>query len=69
MKNGEIKLGKIALFGANGAIGHSIAEALRFAGTGYRVVGRSRKSLEPEFGADPLAEIVEWNQVSGGIFL
>lgn len=54
-------MNKIALFGAGGAVGHSIAAALRFAGKSYRVVGRSRKSLEPDFGADSLAEIVEWN--------
>jgi nucleoside-diphosphate-sugar epimerase len=35
--------------------------ALRQAGLAYRVVGRSRKSLDEGFGADPLAEIVTWN--------
>lgn len=54
-------MNKIALFGAGGAIGHSIAAALRSAGKSYRAVGRSQKSLERDFGADPLAEIVEWN--------
>ena len=48
----------IALFGAAGAIGRSIAAALRAEGRPYRVVGRSRASLERDFGADPLAEIV-----------
>jgi nucleoside-diphosphate-sugar epimerase len=52
---------KVALFGAAGAIGRSIADALRAAGRPYRVVGRSRASLEKEFGSDPLAEIVTWN--------
>ncbi len=54
-------MNKIALFGAGGAIGHSIAAALRFAGKSHRVVGRSRKSLERDFGSVPLAEIAEWN--------
>ena len=52
---------KIALFGAAGAIGQSIAAALRERGQPYRVVGRSRAALEKAFGADPLAEIVTWN--------
>lgn len=52
---------KVALFGAAGAIGQSVAAALRGAGMPYRVVGRSRESLEREFGSDPLAEIVVWN--------
>jgi nucleoside-diphosphate-sugar epimerase len=53
--------GKVALFGASGAIGHSVVQALRAQGRGYRVVGRSRASLEREFGADPRAEITTWN--------
>jgi len=53
-------VGKIALFGAAGAIGQSVAAALRAAGQPYRVVGRSRTALQSQFGADPLAEIVEW---------
>ena len=52
---------KIALFGAAGAIGQSIAKALAARGQGYRVVGRSEASLRKSFGADPLAEIVTWN--------
>lgn len=51
----------IALFGAAGAIGGSIAGALRAAGRRYRVVGRSRAPLEAGYGNDPLAEIVTWN--------
>lgn len=50
----------IALFGAAGAIGRSIAAALRAEGRPYRVVGRSRAALERDFGDDPLAEIVTW---------
>jgi len=33
---------KVALFGAAGAIGRSIADALRSEGKAYRVVGRNR---------------------------
>lgn len=51
----------IALFGAAGAIGQSIAAALRAKGQPYRVVGRTRASLSQAFGADPLADIVTWN--------
>lgn len=54
-------MGKVGLFGAAGAIGASVASALRAQERPYRVVGRSRKSLEAEFGSDPLAEIVTWN--------
>jgi len=52
---------KIALFGAAGAIGQSIARALADQGRAYRVVGRSEAALRRSFGADPLAEIVTWN--------
>lgn len=52
---------KIALFGAAGAIGKSIATALRERGMSYRVVGRKREELQKAFGADALAEIVTWN--------
>jgi nucleoside-diphosphate-sugar epimerase len=51
----------VALFGAAGAIGNSIAAALRAEGRAYRVVGRNRNSLQAAFGDDPLAEIVTWN--------
>jgi nucleoside-diphosphate-sugar epimerase len=52
---------RIALFGAAGAIGQSIARALAAKGQPYRVVGRSEAGLRQAFGADPLAEIVTWN--------
>jgi len=52
---------KIALFGAAGAIGQSIARALAAKGQAYRVVGRSEAGLRKTFGADPLAEVVTWN--------
>jgi nucleoside-diphosphate-sugar epimerase len=51
----------IVLLGAAGAIGGSIASALRAAGRRYRVVGRSRKPLEAQYQRDPLAEIETWN--------
>jgi nucleoside-diphosphate-sugar epimerase len=52
---------KVALFGAAGAIGRSIASALRTEGEAYRVVGRNREQLVKTFGSDPLADIVTWN--------
>lgn len=54
-------MGKIALFGAAGAIGQSLATALHNANREYRVIGRSRDPLQRAFGSDPLAEIVTWN--------
>ncbi|HMD03497.1 MAG TPA: NAD(P)H-binding protein, partial [Candidatus Baltobacteraceae bacterium] len=53
--------GRVAIWGATGAIGHAVADALRAQGRPYRVVGRSRGSLERDFGDDPLADIVTWN--------
>ncbi|MEJ1971940.1 MAG: NAD-dependent epimerase/dehydratase family protein [Lacunisphaera sp.] len=52
---------KFALFGATGAIGHSIATAFRASGLRYRVVGRSASSLQARFGSDPLAETRTWD--------
>lgn len=52
---------KIAIFGATGATGKSIARELRARGHAYRVVGRDRAELEASYGDDPLAEIVTWN--------
>lgn len=52
---------KVALLGAAGAIGQSIAAALRDKREPYRVVGRHEASLRQAFGGDPLAEIVTWN--------
>ena len=54
-------MGKTALFGAGGAIGTSVAAALRERGEAYRVVGRSRAALEAAFAGDRLAEIVSWD--------
>ncbi|WP_455286627.1 NAD-dependent epimerase/dehydratase family protein [Cupriavidus necator] len=52
---------RVALFGAAGAIGHSVAAALRTKGQPYRVVGRNEQRLRQAFGDDPLAETVAWN--------
>ena len=54
-------MNKIALFGAAGAVGQSIAKAVSAQGAPYRVVGRSRAALAAAFGSDALAEIVTWN--------
>jgi nucleoside-diphosphate-sugar epimerase len=54
-------MANIALFGAAGAIGKSIASALGRSGTSYRVVGRSQAALASSFQQDPLAEIATWN--------
>jgi nucleoside-diphosphate-sugar epimerase len=51
----------IALVGATGAIGKSVAAVLREQGRRYRVIGRSLPSLEKTFGGDPLAELVAWD--------
>jgi nucleoside-diphosphate-sugar epimerase len=52
---------RIALFGAAGAIGGSIAAELRSQGQPYRVVGRNRAELESKFRSDSRAEIATWN--------
>ncbi len=54
-------MSKIAIFGAAGAVGKSVAAACSAQGKPYRVVGRSAASLQAEFGSDPLAEIVAWD--------
>jgi nucleoside-diphosphate-sugar epimerase len=51
----------VALVGATGAVGKSVAAELRRRGRPYRAIGRSRTALEESFGGDPLAEIVVWN--------
>lgn len=60
---------RIALIGASGAIGQSIARAVSAQGAPYRVVGRSPEALAAVFGADPLAEIVTWNPDDGASVL
>ena len=52
---------KVALFGAAGAIGKSIAAALSQHNMPYRVVGRSLERLEQNFAEDTNAELMTWN--------
>ncbi|NHH83441.1 NAD-dependent epimerase/dehydratase family protein [Burkholderia gladioli] len=59
-------MSKIALFGAAGAIGQSIAAALRASQRPYRVVGRNAAALQAGFGDDPLAEIATWDPDAPG---
>ncbi|HTS66235.1 MAG TPA: NAD-dependent epimerase/dehydratase family protein [Candidatus Acidoferrales bacterium] len=47
----------LAIFGAAGAIGQSVAPELQRRGVGFRVVGRSREKLERAFSGFPAAEI------------
>lgn len=54
-------MGEVALIGAAGAIGESIAAALRAEGTEYRAIGRTEASLQRAFGRDGLAEIKVWD--------
>ena len=54
-------MGKVALVGAAGAIGRSIAAALSAEGRPYRVIGRSHAALIQAYGRDPLAEIAVWD--------
>ncbi|MCI0389707.1 MAG: NAD-dependent epimerase/dehydratase family protein [Acidobacteria bacterium] len=51
----------VALVGATGTIGNSVAAALRREGRPYRAIGRSRDALGRAFGGDPLAEIAIWD--------
>lgn len=51
----------VALVGATGAIGKSVAAALRQQGQPYRAIGRSRATLDKTFGDDPLAECAIWD--------
>lgn len=54
-------MAKIALIGAAGAIGQSVAAALNQKDQRYRVVGRNRAALDAAFGRSTLAEIATWN--------
>lgn len=51
----------VALVGATGAIGKSVAQALRQAERPYRPIGRTQATLDQAFGDDPLAESVVWD--------
>src|SRR5882762_1003557 len=57
----ENEMSRVALIGAAGAIGRSVAAALRAEGRPYRVIGRSHAALCKAFGQDPLAEIAAWD--------
>src|SRR5215470_1942634 len=50
----------LALIGASGGLGKSIATALSAKRMPYRVIGRSESSLRAAFGSDPLANIATW---------
>jgi nucleoside-diphosphate-sugar epimerase len=54
-------MSKIALLGAAGAIGQTVAAQFRAQQQPYRVVGRNANELQRIFGTDPLAEIITWN--------
>ena len=54
-------MSRVALVGAAGAIGRSVAAALRAEGRPYRAIGRSHAALCKAFGQDPLAEIATWD--------
>jgi nucleoside-diphosphate-sugar epimerase len=51
----------IALVGAAGAIGKSIAQALDTQSKPYRVIGRSMPSLQKTFGNNANVELATWN--------
>ncbi len=52
---------KVAIFGAGGAIGHSVAAALEQRGVPFRVVGRDRARLESAFAGTRDVEIFPAN--------
>jgi nucleoside-diphosphate-sugar epimerase len=52
---------QFALFGAAGAMGRSLVDALKNRDVRYRVVGRDTSKLQRAFGDDPRAEISGWN--------
>ena len=54
-------MAKLALIGAAGAVGNSVAGTLRLRSEAFRVVGRRRAELEKCFGNDSLAEIATWD--------
>jgi nucleoside-diphosphate-sugar epimerase len=49
MQAADTGLGRVALFGAPGAVGHAIATALEHQGIEYRSVGRNAERLQREF--------------------
>ena len=53
--------GKVAILGANGAVGRALAPELSAKGVPYRVVGRSLLGLQVRFHGDPLCEHYQWD--------
>ncbi len=53
--------GKVALLGANGAVGRTLGPLLSAHGHSYRVVGRSLLGLQVRFHEDPLCEHFQWD--------
>lgn len=51
----------VALVGATGAIGKSVAAALDQQGRPYRVIGRSQRGIEEVFRDHPLAKVATWD--------
>lgn len=54
-------MGDIALIGASGSLGKSIARALRQNQQPYRVIGRSEETLRRSFRDNPQATVCTWN--------
>lgn len=52
---------RVALIGGTGAVGRAIARVLREHGRAYRIIGRSRESLEKFFGKGSPVEWRTWN--------
>ena len=59
--NGMATLSKVAILGANGAIGRGLGPLLGSRGVPYRVVGRSLLGLQVRFNEDPLCEHLQWD--------
>ncbi len=53
--------GKVAILGANGAVGRALSPMLSRRGIPYRVVGRSLLGLQVRFHGDPLCEHFQWD--------
>lgn len=62
MNAGQGSLDRIALFGAGGAVGHALSEALVAQGRAYRAVGRNPSLLQAAF---PQAEVRQADFLSG----
>ncbi len=53
--------GKVAILGANGAVGRALAPVLSTRGVPHRVVGRSLLGLQVRFHGDPLCGHFQWD--------